>query len=378
MISTKKNYKLFLYHFIFWIAYMLLGNLLEYPLDPEGFVFSPVDILISQLPNICTVYMCILVCKKFASPLKPLLLILGTVFAFAVCFLLWYITSYHVRPHFTVNGPKSPPFNFLNYGAAVLWVFIRYSILGFGYFFASEGIKRERKLRLIEKEKHEAEYAFLRAQINPHFLNNTLNFFFAKSLPLSEELANGIMTLSEIMRYSLEMDKDDRMTLIDEEIEHIKNVIKINQLRFNNKLQINFSVNGNTNNVKLIPLILITIVENILKHGNCTENIHPVKIALSINETDQNIHLSTWNNKKNGPKELSSGIGMENIKKRLANHYKKGVTLTINETETDYSLELTLPYNKVADHQEKPSSFDKLDFLTHFQVPQIKTQPYTS
>lgn len=375
MISTKKNYKLFIYHLIFWIAYMLLGNLLEYPLDPEGFVFSPVDILISQLPNICTVYMCILVCRKFASPLKPVLVILGTLFAFAICFLLWYITSYHIRPHFTVNGPKSPPFNFLNYGAAVLWVFIRYSILGFGYYFASEGIKFQKKLRLIEKEKHEAEYAFLRAQINPHFLNNTLNFFFAKSLPLSEELANGIMTLSEIMRYSLEIDSDDSMTLIEEEIEHIKNVIKINQLRFNHKLQIDFQIEGNTHNVRVIPLILITVVENILKHGNCTDKDYPVKIFLNINEGDGYVYLNTYNQKKKGPKELSSGIGLDNIKKRLAHHYHKKFLLNITETEQDYRLDLSIPFSIIAESKQMTSH---INFIEQLHLQALKPKPYTS
>ena len=374
----KHKYRVVTYHLIFWVIYILLNNILTYAQDPKSYIFNIGDIFIFQIPNICTVYLCILACRKYTNPLKPFSLFLGITIVFAFSYLLWYTTTYHIRPYVNANGSTPAPFNFINYGAAVLLVFIRYSIIGIGYHFASEGIKRERKLRLIEKEKHEAEYAFLRAQINPHFLNNTLNFFFAKSLPLSQELADGIMTLSKIMRYSLEMDKDDRMTLIDEEIEHIKNVIKINQLRFNNKLQIDFSVNGSTDNVRLIPLILITIVENILKHGDCTDNLHPVKIALSINEIDHHIHLSTWNRKKKGPKELSSGIGMENIRKRLANHYKKGAALNINETEIDYSLELTLPYNKVTDHQEKPSSFDNLGFLEHFKLSQINPQPYTS
>jgi len=297
---------------------------------------------------------------------------------FAFSYLHWYIIAYQIRPHIRASGSPPPPFNFWQHGTIILWIFIKYAILGIGYYFATRSYKHQKKLRLIEKEKHEAEYAFLRAQINPHFLNNTLNFFFAKSLPLSEELANGIMTLSEIMRYSLEIDKDDRMTLIEEEIGHINNVIKINQLRFNNKLQIDFNISGNPDNVRLIPLILITIVENILKHGDCTDNLHPVKIALNINETDHHIRLSTWNKKKKGPKELSSGIGMENIRKRLSNHYKKGVALNINETEIDYSLELTLPYNKVTDQQEKPSSSDNLGFLEQFKLPQIKPQPYAS
>ncbi|MCX2494825.1 histidine kinase [Pedobacter sp. PF22-3] len=375
-MSKKKN--IFIYHVIFWLVYMSLSSLMEFAGDPKNYFFSLPDFIFTQFPNICTFYLSLLVYSKYATPVKILPLIAGLILVYAFSSLNWYVTGFHIRPLIRANGGPTPQFVFWRHLMGTFWVFIRYSTLAFGYYYAREGIKYQKKLRLIEKEKHEAEYAFLRAQINPHFLNNTLNFFFAKSLPLSEELANGIMTLSQIMRYSLEIDKDDRMTLIDEEIEHIKNVIKINQLRFNNKLQIDFNVNGNTDSVRLIPLILITIVENILKHGNCTEHTHPVKITLSIDQINHNIQLSTWNKKKNGPKELSSGIGMENIKKRLSNHYKKGIILTINETETDYSLELTIPYNKVMDHQEKPKSTDNLDFLQHFQLPKINPQPYTS
>jgi len=373
-MSNKKN--IFIYHIIFWLGYMSLSSLMEFAGDPKNYFFSIPDFIFTQFPNICTFYLSLLVYSKYVSPVKILPLISGFILVYLFSSFNWYVTGYHIRPLVRANGDPTPPFVFWRHLMGTFWVFIRYSTLAFGYYYAREGIKYQKKLRLIEKEKHEAEYAFLRAQINPHFLNNTLNFFFAKSLPLSEELANGIMTLSEIMRYSLEMDKDDRMTLIDEEIEHIKNVIKINQLRFNNKLQIDFNVNGNTDNVRLIPLILITIVENILKHGDCTDNLHPVKIALNINEIDHHIHLNTWNKKKKGPKELSSGIGMENIKKRLINHYNKGFALSINETELDYSLELVLPYNKATDHQEKPSSSDNLGFLEHFKLPQIKPQPY--
>ncbi|MFC3560537.1 sensor histidine kinase [Pedobacter jamesrossensis] len=193
----------------------------------------------------------------------------------------------------------------------------------------------------MEKEKYEAEYAFLRSQINPHFLNNTLNFLYAKSIPLSDELSEGIMVLSEIMKYSLEIDKDDKTTLISSEIEHIKNVIKINQLRFNNKLQINFVVNGPTDSVRIIPLILITIVENILKHGICTDAAHPATVVLNIGEGGS-ICLRTFNKKKKGPKEFSSGIGMDNIKKRLSHFYEKSFSIDILDTEADYTIELKI------------------------------------
>lgn len=371
------KYKLIIYHVFFWILYIFIGNLSELINSPDNYSFGLADVIFSNLPNVCTFYLTAWILGKYTKPLRIYRLILAILLIYSFAFIQWYVTGYHIRGLFKVIGAPTPIFKFSQHAISVLWVFIKYFFWGFGYHYASESVKRERKLRLIEKEKHEAEYAFLRAQINPHFLNNTLNFFFAKSLPLSQELADGIMTLSQIMRYSLEMDKDDRMTLIDEEIEHINNVIKINQLRFNNKLQIDFNVKGITNNVRLIPLILITIVENILKHGSCTDQAHLVKIALSINEINHKIQLNTWNIKKNGPKELSSGIGMENIKKRLRNHYNNDFALNITESELDYSLELILPY-QATDSQEKPSSSDNLDFLAYFKLPQINPQARTS
>ncbi|MBT2563563.1 histidine kinase [Pedobacter sp. ISL-64] len=377
-LEFLKKHRLIIYHISLWLGYIVLTILAGLFKSPKAYSTGILYFFFTYLPDIYAFYLCWYIYSLYTYPLKAWRLIIGLIFAHASYAVFWYITGYYIRPFVWPDGPTPRAFQFFDFITLNLYKFIKYALLSFSLFYFRQSIKREKELKIIEKEKFDTENAFLRAQINPHFLNNTLNFFFAKSLPLSQELADGIMTLSKIMRYSLEMDKDDRMTLIEEEIEHIKNVIKINQLRFNNKLQIDFSVNGNTDNVRLIPLILITVVENILKHGNCTDNLHPVKIALSINETDHHIRLSTWNKKKKGPKELSSGIGMENIKKRLANHYKKGVALNINETEIDYSLELTLPYNKVTDHQEKPSSSDNLGFLEHFKIPQIKPQPYAS
>lgn len=322
---------------------MLLGGLLEFVAEPKTYFFSIPDIFFSEFPNICTVYLCIFLFNKFASPLRiaPLFICVTLVYIFSC--LHWYVTGYIIRPHFRMNGDAAPIMSIWNYSVLLVWIFIKYALFGFSYYYATQNIKQQKRLLIIEKEKHEAEYAFLRAQINPHFLNNTLNFFYAKSFLVSRELANGIMILSDIMRYSLEIDKDDRTTLLDDEIAHIKNVININQLRFNHKLQIDFDIKGNTEHVRIIPLVLITMVENILKHGDCTDRLNPVYIILSISEHDQIIYFNASNKKKNGPKELLSGIGIENIKKRLAHHYVKDFTLNIKDSETDYSIELKLP-----------------------------------
>ena len=105
-------------------------------------------------------------------------------------------------------------------------------------------VLEEQKMQL-EVEKSSANLNFLKAQINPHFLHNTLIFLYAKSLPYSPELSEGILTLSDIMRYALsEGNARDGKAPLKDEIEHVWNVIKINQLRFSNKLNVNFKVNG--------------------------------------------------------------------------------------------------------------------------------------
>lgn len=369
-----KPYKIVLLHALFWVPFMLLGNLVEYASDREHYTFYILDAILTQLPNAVTVYLCIYVCNKFANPIRIFPLTIGIFMVFIVSYANWYLISYVVRQYTNANGSPPESFDFFQFTAAIIWIFTRFSILGFGYYYATQSIKHQKKLRLIEKEKHDAEYAFLRAQINPHFLNNTLNFFFAKLLPISKELSSGIMTLSEIMRYSLAIDSDDRMTLIEEEIEHIKNVIKINQLRFNHKLQIDFEIKGNTHNVRVIPLILITVVENILKHGNCTDKNYPVKIFLNVNEADGYVYLNTFNRKKKGPKELSSGIGLDNIKKRLAHHYQKKFILNITESEQDYLLDLSIPFSTSANEVKHAT---QISLAEQFTLQTIKPKPYT-
>jgi hypothetical protein len=201
-------------------------------------------------------------------------------------------------------------------------------------------ILEEQKLQL-EIEKSQANFNFLKAQINPHFLHNTLNFLYAKSLPYSAELSEGILTLSDIMRYALSegIAKDGKAPLKDE-IEHVRNVIKINQLRFSNKLHVDFTVEGVVNGATIIPFVLITLVENAFKHGDLKSTEDPITIRLKINENAMYFYCS--NKKKSGPKELSTGIGLDNIQKRLDLAYRKNYRLHIADDEVYYVTELTI------------------------------------
>ncbi|RYY99724.1 MAG: hypothetical protein EOO11_03965 [Chitinophagaceae bacterium] len=201
-------------------------------------------------------------------------------------------------------------------------------------------VLEEQKMQL-EIEKSQANYNFLKAQINPHFLHNTLNFLYAKSLPYSNELSEGILTLSDIMRYALsDANTRDGKAPLKDEVEHVRNVIKINQLRYSNKLNVRFDVEGVINGATIIPFVLITIVENAFKHGDFKSEAHPIRIHLRVEHSA--LFFSCTNKKKTGPKELSTGIGLQNIKTRLDLAYGAAARLEVKEDADIYTTELTI------------------------------------
>ena len=143
------------------------------------------------------------------------------------------------------------------------------------------------------------------------------------------------------MRYALNeaTGSDDKAPLKDE-IEHVRNVIKINQLRFSNNLHVNFEVNGIVDNVEIIPFLLITVVENAFKHGDLQRIEHPIIIRLTTQHKRLNFYCR--NKKKTGPKEISTGLGLDNIRNRLDYAYGKNYNLAIKDEADFYTTELTI------------------------------------
>jgi two-component system LytT family sensor kinase len=143
------------------------------------------------------------------------------------------------------------------------------------------------------------------------------------------------------MRYALSEGnaKEGRAPLKDE-IEHVRNVIKINQLRFSNNLNVNFEVNGVVNGATIIPFVLITIVENAFKHGDLKSANNPINIQLNV--ADKSLYFYCRNKKKTGPKEISTGVGLDNIKKRLELAYGSAYLLHVKDEGEFYSTELTI------------------------------------
>ena len=235
-----------------------------------------------------------------------------------------------------------------------LWRGIYFIGFSSAYWFTIWAIRSEKKVLQLEKmqiinqaEKHnleknifELQNAHLQSQINPHLLFNTLNFIYNNVQEVSQEASEVVILLSELMNYSLrELEADGKVSL-DKEIEQINNIIKINQVRFNNKLFLEMETNGDFSTARIIPLILIPIIENQFKHGDMSNENAPGKII--INYDGEYLEMRTENQRKKRGKSYSHGIGIVNVRKRLTNLYNNQYILTMKGDDHVFNVLLKI------------------------------------
>ncbi|MFY7911771.1 MAG: sensor histidine kinase [Emticicia sp.] len=195
--------------------------------------------------------------------------------------------------------------------------------------------------RETEREKMNAELSYLKAQINPHFLFNTLNSIYSLAIMKSDETPTAVVKLSGMMRYVLSEATTDFVSL-EKEIVYIKNYIDLQKIRFGESISLDFSINGITNGKQIAPLILISFIENAFKHGINAEEDSVIKIKIDI--TAEELFLNVFNKKVavHISEENKSGLGVENTRNRLELLYPKRHKLSIFDTEKDYLVELSI------------------------------------
>ncbi|MHA4737330.1 sensor histidine kinase [Dyadobacter sp. MSC1_007] len=198
----------------------------------------------------------------------------------------------------------------------------------------------ERRAILSEAEKAQAELSFFKAQINPHFLFNTLNNIYALAVSSSQHTAPSILKLSQMMRYITEEAIDDYVPLEDE-LACLENYIELQKLRLNAKTTLEYNVAGFPGNMRITPLILMTFVENAFKYGvsNHRESVICVKVDVLVNE----IVFFCQNRIIELRKEVeSTGIGMSNTRKRLDFLYAGQYDLNIGNDGEFFTVHLKL------------------------------------
>jgi hypothetical protein len=222
----------------------------------------------------------------------------------------------------------------------VISLFIFMMIIGLS--IATSTVERwqsaESKVVKAEAEKATAELSFLKAQINPHFLFNTLNNIYTQSVINSEHTSESIMKLSNIMRYVTD-DVTQDFVLLKDEIDCVRDYIELQRLRLGADAEINFNVQGKGDDKKIAPLIFMTFIENAFKYGVTKKEKTVININLSIEQQKIEFHCENkiYPHKSNLER---TGIGIANTRQRLEHLYPARHELLINDAGQLYSVYL--------------------------------------
>ena len=205
--------------------------------------------------------------------------------------------------------------------------------------FMLDWFSNTRIQRNLETEKKDMELQFLKSQLNPHFLFNSLNNIYSLAYQKSDKTADAILKLSEIMRYMI-YESNDSWVALSKEIEYVTSYIELQKLRFKNGAAVEMTLNGEIDNQQIIPLILISFVENAFKHGVANDPEDPIRINIIANQ--KILHFSITNKKSNANKDALGGVGLNNVERRLQLLYPERYKLNIVNSATHYTSELML------------------------------------
>lgn len=201
-------------------------------------------------------------------------------------------------------------------------------------WFSSQSIQRN-----LESERKEMELQFLKSQLNPHFLFNSLNNIYSLAYQKSDKTADAIMKLSEIMRYMI-YESNTPTVALSKEVDYLKNYIELQKIRFKDGAFIEMTLNGEIDDQKVVPLMLISFVENAFKHGVVNDPAEPVKIDIIANQ--KILHFSVINKKNNQNKDAQGGVGLPNVERRLQLIYPDRYKLNVVNSATHYTCELMI------------------------------------
>ena len=196
----------------------------------------------------------------------------------------------------------------------------------------------------VQKEKVEAELQMLKTQINPHFLFNTLNSIYVLAIKQSNQTANTVMKLSDILDYILYRINTPKIHIANE-IRIIENYIELEKIRFTNRVDLNFTFSFKSKDIKIPPMLIIPFIENAFKHG-VAKSMNKSWMNISIDENDQMLDVVVSNSKsQHTDKRNSGGIGLTNVKKRLELLFHDRYKLDISEKINHYDVFLSIPIN---------------------------------
>lgn len=274
---------------------------------------------------------------KFLAPKRILVYLVIVIFIISIITCLSLVVQYFLNADYDKN--KWAYYHFL-YNSVILSLLVWG--LSSGLKITAEWFKNERMKKEMENQKVSAELLNLKSQVNPHFLFNSLNSIYSLSNKNPDKKsAEAILKLSDMMRYML-YDSGDNYVDLEKEIEYLNNYIELQRLRLKAGITVTFNVHGKVGNKKIAPLLLIPFVENAFKHGISYQNESFISIELKVDDNSLNFITTNSIFLESVEKEKSSGIGLENVKRRLELLYPQKHKLNISKNEKSFDVELQI------------------------------------
>lgn len=316
---------------LLWLAYLTWFHIHTFVINQAAFHFLP--LLLSYLAMTALIF----AVGKFIFPVlyeKGRYLLL---FASVVLLWLFYSTCAYlieVKIEHEIYGIADEPLKYSDYLLGGISRVILYGIFGVAYYFAAFAGSKEAESLKMEND-------FLKAQINPHFFINSISNISAEMARSNPVAANNLDALAKMMVYSMMQTGPDGRVPLAREVEHINTKILFYHLRFPGTASIHFNHPEIPRHLRIPPMLLITLVENALKHGEFNKKDKPIDILMNLNSKNLVFTVNNWI--RQGPPDLTFSVGLPNLKKRLQMFYRKKFHFETKQFEDTYFAELIIP-----------------------------------
>ncbi|AZQ63657.1 sensor histidine kinase [Flammeovirga pectinis] len=352
-----------IYHVIFWVIYFVLNGL-RWGSYYDDYLYSFQSNLIGFSIHIpLSYYHAYYLLPKYIPSKKYSLYLLNLGISLVVMmYLKVFLTQQFLLPVWPEAGTQAEIFS-TNHVIAIITGELYVLGLTTSISLTRNWILNQKKTRELEKQNMMTELNLLKSQIQPHFLFNTLNNIYSLTLDKSDQASDAVMKLSELMSYML-YQKESRVNLADE-LYYMNNYLDLEKLRFGNRLDLTFDIEGKAEDVRVPQLLFLPFIENTFKHG-VKNKLNSIEISLNLKISEDFITFEVENpNIDQTPlpfilpvqtstqKTKTGGFGLSNARRRLRLLYGDNYTLNINDGEEIFRVTLKIPRNE---HNKMPNS----------------------
>ncbi len=328
-------------HLGYWVLAWAFTNLLfgyGNLVNPFSILYSSIILLLAAGVSYFIVYILIprfLVKRKYALFLAALIFTIIISFDLELLTTILFVLLYEKFQVMEFFHSTRDIYSLISGTYFIVFLAVAIKLVEFWY---NEQVQRQEAI----SEKVQAELKLLKSQIHPHFLFNTLNNIYSLALAKSDQAPEAILKLSELLDFLIYHGENDKVPL-SKETDLIRNYIELENLRYGERLDLDFQISGDPESIQVAPLLFMPLVENAFKHGiSKSRNNQQLKINLVISGRIVDFYIENTRPEKKPGEETGGGTGLHNLRKRLELIYKEQGSLKILDEDSRYIVFLKL------------------------------------